>query len=171
MNPKWFWAICCSVVLSGALYAQSTKLSTGDKQFLKMAAESNMTEAHLGQMAEAQASDDTVKSFGKTVDQDHTHAYAELSKVAEKLSQPIPKGIDIRRDPAIEQLMRMKGNSFDRSFVRDEIRDHQKVLAEFKREAEHGANPDVKAFAQQMIPTIQNHLQKAEDLAKTEKHA
>lgn len=171
MSTRWIWAVeCCFVMTGGLAMAQPAKLSTGDKSFLKMAAESNMTEAHLGQMAESQASETTVKTLGKTLDQDHTQAYEALQDVATKTGQTIPNGIDVSKDPAIKRLMNLKGTAFDRDFLRHEIQDHQKTIAQFKREAEHGENPDIKAYADKTLPTLENHLRQAEDLAKSAKH-
>jgi putative membrane protein len=172
MRTKSFWiGVSCCVMTSGLVFAQSNKLNATDKQFLKMAADANMMEAHLGQMAEAQASEDTVKNFGKTLDQDHTKSYNQLQQVASKDGQSIPKGINVGQDKSVGQLMHMKGKSFDRSFVRHEIQDHQKAIAEFKREAKSGENPDLKSYAQQTLPVLENHLHQAQDLAKAKKPA
>jgi putative membrane protein len=172
MSTRWIWAVACTLVLAvGLAQAQSTKLSAGDKSFLKIAAESNMTEAHLGQMAETQAYEATVKTLGKTLDQDHTQAYEALQGVAMKTGQTIPTGIDVARDPAVKQLMRLKGTAFDRDFLHHEIQDHQKAIAQFKQEAEHGENPDIKAYADKTLPSLENHLRQVEALAKPAKKA
>ena len=147
--------------------AQTADLSSADKAFLKSAADANMMEAHVGKMAEEQASDNGVKSFGQTLVQDHTKSYDELTAVANKTGETIPKGIDVRRNRAVQELAREKGPAFDRQFVRHEVQDHQKTIAEFKREAEKGQNADVKAYAQKTIPTLEEHLQKAQELEKS----
>lgn len=154
-------------------WAQATasgSLSKADKQFMNLAATDNMTEAHLGQMAEAQAADPGLKTFGQTLTQDHTTAYEELTALSSKTGESIPKGINVGKDAAIQQLTRLKGAAFDRRFLQHEIQDHEKAIAAFRREAEHGENPDVKAYAQKVLPTLQQHLQKAQELAKN-KHA
>jgi putative membrane protein len=161
------WTMCLAAFALTA-NAQSKDLSAADKAFLKSAAEANMTEAHLGKMAEDQATDDAVKNFGRTLVQDHTKAYEELTVLADKTGAQIPKGIDVRRDRAIEALTREKGTGFDRRFVGHEVQDHQKTLTEFQREADKGQNSDVKAYAQKMIPTLQEHLDKAKELEKSE---
>jgi putative membrane protein len=61
----------------------------------------------------------------------------------------------------------MKGVSFDHAFLVDEVQSHKTALATFKSEAEKGDNPDVKAWAKSMIPTLEGHLKTAENLAKT----
>jgi len=161
-------AVLCAGAFCAFASAKTGKMSAADRNFMKTAAESNMKEAHLGKMAQEQASDEGVKSFGQTLVQDHTEAYEELTAVASKTGESIPKGIDIRRDPAIEGLAREKRAGFDRSFVRHEVQHHQRTIAEFKREAEKGQNAEVKAYAQKMIPTLEEHLHKAESLEKSE---
>lgn len=156
-------------VLSCATWAKATDLSTADKVFLKAAADANMTEAHLGKMAQDQGADNGVKDFGHSLVQDHTKAYEELTVLANKAGESIPRGIDVRRNPAIEELRKQTGKGFDRRFVTHEVLDHRKTIAAFKREAEKGENADLKAYAQRMIPTLEEHLRKAEDLEKSGK--
>jgi hypothetical protein len=43
------------------------------------------------------------------------------------------------------------------------------VIAAFKNEAEHGENADIKAWAKNMIPTLEGHLETAERLVAQEK--
>jgi putative membrane protein len=159
----------CVLVVSLPLLAQAQTASNADKAFMKMAAQADMTEAHLGQMAESQASQSLVKDFGQKLTHDHTDAYTQLTALAAKTGSAVPKGIDVRKISAVEQLMKAKGAQFDRQFVQDEIRDHQKALAEFKREAQHGKDPDVKAYASKMIPVLEDHLHEAQALAKPAK--
>ncbi len=158
--------VCCFALLAIPALAQSTKLSPRDKEFLKMAAVSNMTEAHFGEMAESRAAHAGVKDFGQTLAKDHTKAYQELTALDSKLGQPIPKGINIRRDRAIEQLAALKGKKFDGQFLRDEVRDHERAIATFKREAQRGQDPEVKAYATGVLPTMEEHLREAEKLLK-----
>jgi putative membrane protein len=157
---------CCSALIAIPALAQSTKLSARDKEFLKMAAVANMTQAHLGQMAEGKAARAGIKNFGQTLVNDHTNAYQELAVLDNKLGQAIPKGINVRRDRALESLTTLKGKKFDTRFLRDEIQDHERVLAAFRREAQHGRDQDIKAYANQVLPTVEEHLREAERLLK-----
>lgn len=159
----------CVAVLATAAAAYCASLGTADRQFMTMAARANMTEAHEGQMAEAQASQAQVKDFGRTLVQDHTDAYVRLSEVAAKTGVSIPKGINTGRDRTIQQLTHLKGAAFDRQFARDEIAAHRQAVAAFKREADHGSNPDVKEYASKMVPTLEKHLQLAENLVAVKK--
>jgi putative membrane protein len=153
-------------LLSGALlFAQAP--SNADKTFLINAAKADMTEAHEGQIAENQGVSDQIKSFGRTLDQDHTQNFQQLQTLATKLGVTLPTGIDTEKIATIKQMEHLKGAAFDRAFARDEVTTHKQAIAEFKREAEHGSDPDVKAFAQQTIPTLQKHLDLAEQAEKS----
>jgi putative membrane protein len=173
MQLKTFLAGICGCALFGAaVFAQTgNKLSNGDKKFLELAADANMTEAHIGQMAENTAAKTSVRDFGQKLARDHTNAYAELAALANKIGATVPKGIDVRRDSAIRELTREKGRAFDRRFLRDEILDHERALTEFRREAAHGRDADIKAYASKMIPTLEEHLHIAESLVKPERHS
>jgi putative membrane protein len=64
----------------------------------------------------------------------------------------------------IDRLEKLKGAAFDREYVRDMVQDHQKDVQEFQKEAQSGSNPQLKAFAQETLPTLQQHLQMAQQL-------
>ena len=158
--------ICCITLPVAAGIAFAASLSSADKQFLITAARTDMTEAHEGQMAADQANRSDVKEFGKTLVQDHTEAYWHLKELASKTGVTIPDGINTARDAQISGLMRLKGNSFDRRFARDEVAAHRQALAAFEREAKQGHDPEVKDYAGRMIPVLQKHLHLAEECAK-----
>ncbi len=171
MGMKKLVLSACGIALFCVPAMPRTKdLKSVDRTFLKLAADANMTEAHVGQMAEEQASESSVKDFGKKLTQDHTDAYRELAALAEKEGDAIPKGIDVGKNRSIEQLVRLKGTRFDREFVQHEIQDHEKAIAAFKREAADGHDADLKAYASKMLPVLEDHLHTAEKLAKTERH-
>jgi putative membrane protein len=157
-------SIGIAVLLSVPVLLQAGALSKTDIQFMNMAARANMKEAHLGQMAEAQARQQGVKDFGQKLSQDHTSAYEGLTVLASKTGESIPKAI--KPDKTISSLTHLKGSNFDRAFLMDEVQSHKTVIAAFKNEAEHGENPDVKAWAKAVIPTLEEHLQAAENLSK-----
>jgi putative membrane protein len=161
-------ALLCAV--SFQIFAQPNTISNADKRFMEMAAKSNMTEAHLGQMAESVAPNSGLGRFGELLVRDHTKAYEELTALSTKTGEHIPVGINTAKDAAIQQLSKLKGTAFERRFLQHEIQDHERTIAAFKGEAEHGQNPDVKAYAQKLLPTLEEHLHKAQDLAKNERH-
>lgn len=165
---------CLSVFLAGAGMAQAATSTRGkqtqgkqqDKQFLRTIAIADMTDAHLGEMAQSSAAKAPVKDFGQMVAKDETQDYEQLTVLASKCGESIPKGIDARKNLAIRTLMQEKGDNFDRNFLRDEIADQRRVIAALQREASHGQNPDIKAWAGKVVAERQQELQKAQSLAR-----
>ncbi len=160
----------CLILLAAGVACTAT-LNTVDKQFLVTAAKTDMTEAHEGQMAESQASRADVKDFAKTLVDDHTASYTQLSALAAKTGVAIPKGINVAQNRTVVQLVHLKGDRFDRQFTSDEIAAYRQMLATFKREAQQGRDPDVKAYATKTIPTLQKELQLAQKCAKPMGHS
>jgi putative membrane protein len=162
--------LCAFVFLAGANLAQSGTLRHSvkqqDKEFLRTMAIADMTEAHAGEMAQTTAAGEPVKDFGQTVAKNEAAEYAQLTVLASKAGDSIPKGIDARKNPAIRTLTSRKGGAFDRDFLRYAIADERRVIGELQREAAHGQNPDIKAWAGKMVATHQEELQKAQSLAR-----
>jgi putative membrane protein len=137
-----------------------------DSSFLAMAAQADMTMAHIGQMAEERGANGKVKEFAKSLVQDHTNDYRSLSDVAMKTGDSIPKAIDKKNEITISALDRYKGKAFDHAFLERQSAEHEKLITAFKHEAEHGSNPAIKDYANKSLPTIERHLHDAQDLLK-----
>jgi putative membrane protein len=154
--------VYCFAILSLSGIASAASMSNADKQFLVTVAETDMTDAHKGQMAESRAARDDVKDLGKTLSTDCTHSYEELTELAAKAGVAIPKGINVAKIHSVEQLGHVKGARFDTLYTKDQITAQRKTVAIFKREAAHGRDADLKAWASKMLPVVEKHLQLAE---------
>jgi putative membrane protein len=131
-----------------------------------MAAEADMTIAHIGQMAENRAAANKVKDFAKTVVQDHTNDYWELTGLAAQAGDRIPKALSGQNERIVATLSRTHGKAFDRAFLNRQSAEHERLISAFKEEAEHGSNPAIKDYARKTLPTIERHLHDAQDLLK-----
>jgi putative membrane protein len=45
--------------------------------------------------------------------------------------------------------------------MKDMVQDHQEDVADFRKEAETGQDPQLKAFAAKYLPVLEKHLQMA----------
>ncbi|MGA8594169.1 MAG: DUF4142 domain-containing protein [Bryobacteraceae bacterium] len=159
-----------AAVVAIPLSVRAADVSKGDTEFLKMAAEADMTTTHIGKMAEDRAATTEIKDFGKKLAQDHTSDYQQITELAAKTGAEIPKGIDRLDDRRIASLDKLKGKAFDRTFLTQETTEHERLVNAFKQEAEHGNNPDIKDYASKALPVIQGHLHDAQDLLKPKAH-
>jgi putative membrane protein len=63
-----------------------------------------------------------------------------------------------------DQLSGLSGENFDREFMRHMVSDHEKAVDLFRKEAQGGQDAQVKQFAQQTLPTLQDHLKQAQEV-------
>ena len=126
------------------------------------AAMGGMAEVELGHRAIQTGQSDTVKQFGQRMVDDHSKANAELMTVATGKGITLPTEIDAKHRAAIAKMARLSGADFDRAYAKDMLSDHNKDVALFKKQAESGTDPDLKAFAAKTLPTLQEHQQMAE---------
>jgi putative membrane protein len=147
--------------------AMSAKVD--DKKFAKDAALGGMAEVELGKLATEKASRDDIKQFGQKMVDEYTKANDQLKEVATKGNFPIPDALDSKHQSRIDKLSKLSGEEFDKAYVKDQLKDHQMEVRDFSDEAQSGKDPNVKAFASTMLPTLQQQLETVKDLNKSEK--
>ncbi len=64
------------------------------------------------------------------------------------------------------RLQGLNGADFDRAFIQQMVSDHQRAVADFQRAASSASDSDVRRFAQQTLPGLQEHLQQARTLSE-----
>jgi len=149
--------------------ANAAPSKVDDKKFVKNAALGGLTEVELGKLATQKASDQKVKDFGQKMVDDHTKANDELKQAATKSNIPVPESLDSKHQSRIDKLSKLSGAEFDKAYVKDQLKDHQKDVQEFKDEAQNGTDPNIKAFASTAVPVLEHHLEMVKDLNKGEK--
>jgi len=166
-KPERLACACGFLVLVTSSIAQAGTLAPADKRFLDEAARMEMTTAHEAEMAQKQASRAEVKDFAQMLAKDNSDGYNKLFTVAGKTGSEIPKGINSGTIPAIRRLSALNGSHFDHEFAADEIAAERRAIALFKQEATHGRDADLKAYANEMLPVLNNDLKRAEECAKS----
>jgi putative membrane protein len=159
--------LICSAALPLALAAQAQSgVGMTDQDFVNLAAQTDMTEAHLGQLAQSQGASQAVKDLGQMLANDHTSDYTQLGTVAMKAGLTVPKGLDAKHDKMIAPFEKLKGKMFDSRYTQTMVKGHKEAIAAYKKQANEGQNADIKSYAQQTLPALEKHLKAAEDAAK-----
>lgn len=63
-----------------------------------------------------------------------------------------------------EPWMSQSGKEFDKGFIDSAVKDHQKAIELFEKEANSGGDAQLKAFAGKTLPKLRDHLKQAQDL-------
>ena len=140
----------------------SANRMTSDTNFAAKAAEGGMAEVQLGKLAEGHAENSAVKQFGQRMVTDHTKANDQLKEIASKDNITLPTSVDAKQQATMDHLSKLNGAEFDRAYMQHMVADHKTDISEFRRESEHGTNPDLKSFASNTLPTLEEHLKLAE---------
>ena len=151
-----------------AVGATSGKLNHADASFLKEAASGGVFEVEAAQTGSRMASDAGVKSFAQTLATDHGKANDELKQLANSkqvaVSDNLPSGM--QRD--LDKLGKKSGKDFDREFIKEVgIKDHEKDIKLFEKASKNAKDPDVRAWAEKTLPTLQQHHTEARRLDST----
>jgi len=132
--------------------AKGGSLSMGDRSFMREAAQGGMMEVAMGRQAEQNASNAEVKRFGARMVTDHSKANSELKSIASK------KGVEL---PGAKEPGKWKS---DKDYMDAMVKDHEKDLADFEKEAKNGSDPDVKQFAEKSSAVVRKHLNLAKEI-------
>jgi putative membrane protein len=161
-------ALVAGLLAAGPALAQNSQgggtASSQDRTFVQQAAQGNVAETEEGQLAMRQAASPAVREFGRWMFTDHTGMAKWLAMIAVREGVQVPATPDQEQTQRLSQLQGLRGEQFDRTYIPDQVRDHQKTIALFQQEAQSGQNPRLKFFAQQSIPVLQQHLAEAQEL-------
>lgn len=143
-------------------HTRGTRNQPTDKTFVKRVAQINVDEQKLGQLAQQKGNSDAVKDFGKRMVDDHSNAQSRLESIAQKEGVTLPTQPDKRASKFEQQLSSKSGTQFDQAYLRHMIAGHRKAIALLQHEIKNGKDQDIKSYAQNTLPTIQEHLRMAQ---------
>jgi putative membrane protein len=156
-----------TIVVAGialALAGSANAKGTIDQDFVTNAAQGGLAEVELGKIAEDRASAADVKKFGQQMVDDHGKANDELKTIAAKAGAAVPASPSSSQKEMANSLKQKSGVDFDNAYAKAMVKDHHEAIALFKTEAASGKDPDLKAFAQKTLPTLETHLKMADAL-------
>ena len=135
------------------------------KDFVTEAAISDMFEIQSSKLAEARSTGPT-KAFAEKMIQDHTKTTSELKPLAMKAHVEPPTALDDSHKAMLDKLEGLKGEDFAKQYHEDQDKGHKEAVSLFERYAKGGENADLKAWANETLPHLQEHLKLAENLDK-----
>ncbi len=135
-----------------------------DPAFLTDAIRGDLGEIKLGQLAEEKGQTEGVRDFGHTLMSDHQKAMKKAADLAKTLGVAAPTSPTPEAQNTYDELSRLSGAEFDRQFLKHMVMDHEKDIAKYNDEATSSDNPKVADLAQDTLPTLHDHLEKAQSL-------
>jgi putative membrane protein len=144
-------------------------VSGNDRKFMEKTAQHGIAEVKMGELAQQKASNPQVKDFGARMARDHGKANDELKKLASSKGIQLPSDTDKEHQSKMAKMQDKSGSDFDKAYMADMVADHKKDVTEFKKQAKAANDPELKAFAEKTLPTLEEHLKLAQDTDKAVK--
>jgi len=155
-NILFITIMCFGSVVAKSQIPQPDPDTTA-KHFLIVASIGNLQEAGAGQLAIQMSKQPAVKSFGQMMVKDHGMGEQELLALAKRRHIDLPAAATggIQPDP----MLKNAGANFDKMYVHAMVAGHNNTVQTFQNYATTGKDPEVKAWAQKMLPTLKMHLE------------
>ncbi len=144
-------------------------LNADDKGFAQQAATGGQAEVALAELAEQNAQSQQVKDFAKKMIDDHGQANQQLQQIASKKDLDMPTMVPTEAQEEKDKLSKLHGAAFDKEYMRYEVQDHKQDVQDFQKAQNEVSDPDLKQFASQTLPIIEQHLKLAEQMESKEK--
>ena len=127
--------------------------------FRAVAAQSDAFEISSSQLALQRSRNPAIRSFARRMIRDHSMTSQALG---------IPPGtavaLDARHATMLNQLASASGRVFDAVYAQMQVIAHQEAVGMFAAYVQSGLDPAMRAFAQQVLPSLQMHLAMAQRL-------
>ena len=174
MYAKWMTLVMTTVLIAtGGLFAQQKQSTMAgqkmqnstDRSFISSAAEANLAEIDIAKVVGQRSTDPAVKDFANRMVTDHTQASQRLASVAEMNGVKLPTEASATERNQKNEMQKLSGAQLDDAYLRDELQGHKETISAFESEIEHGQSQEAKTYAEQTLPTLQDHIRIAEDIA------
>jgi putative membrane protein len=137
-----------------------------DADFVTKVAISDMFEIESSRLALLQSQDTDVKAFAQKMITDHGKSTERLKGVVGQSGAPaqMPTQLDADHQQKLTRLKATSGKSFDAAYLQMQREGHEQAVALFAAYSKTGGNGALKAFANEVLPTIQMHHQQVQKL-------
>lgn len=142
----------------------SSPSTNSDQDFVSKAAQGNSAEVELGKLVAAKSKNPSVKQFAQMMVKDHTTALNELQELAQTKNLNFNDDLPDDAKALQTKLSSDTGKQLDKDYMDSMVEDHQKDVQEFTDKSQNSKDSDVKQWAGKTLPTLQKHLEKAQQI-------
>jgi putative membrane protein len=149
------------------LSGNDVAVSGDSSAFIKQALEGNSAEIALAEVAQRKAQSSDVKQFAEMLRTDHTKANQQLQPIAQAHNVTVNQSLDSKHQKKLEHFQQMSGTQFDKEYVKDMLRDHQKDISLYEQASQQIQDSDLKQYVQSTLPKLQQHMEHAKQTAQS----
>jgi putative membrane protein len=129
-----------------------------DAKFLVNAAEINLEEIKLGELAQQMGRTERVKQLGTMMNDAHSKCLAGLTALANNKSITIPTSATNNALDAYKNLNNKSGADFDLAYCDMMVSGHKDAIVMFEKAASESNDADIRQWATETLPELRKHL-------------
>lgn len=147
--------------------AASASLGKGDQSILLDIAQANMAEIEAAKVAQGKSQNAELKTFAQQMIDDHTKALTEVLQLAGARGVTVPTEVDKRHKAMAGKLAALSGDAFDKAYLAQcGVAEHRKMQWQLAAAAKKARDPELRALAGRMQPTVEQHIKAAQQLGR-----
>lgn len=129
-----------------------------DAQFLVNAAEIDLEEIQLGQLAQQRGVTTHVKELGKMMETAHRKSLNDLTALARSKNISIPTSPTEDAQKAYKNLNDKSGDDFDQAYADRMVSEHKDAIEDYEDASNDANDTDIKNWATSSLSGLRTHL-------------
>lgn len=158
-----FYAVLAFAVFVSFVFG--LEVTKQDSKFMMQAAQSDMAEIMMGNMALQKSQNAEVRRFAQMMVDDHTRTSEQMKTMAASKNVTLPADMDAKQKAMSDKLMAMSGDKFDMEYMKGQVKMHEAAVKLFQSESSKGTDADIKGFATATLPALEGHLSMARSMS------
>jgi putative membrane protein len=147
---------------TSAAIAPGASLGPVDTYFVTQTSQGTPFQVDSGRLAQTKGTTQAIRSYADLMVGSHiTVNNALLAILKNKAPVPPPTLLKAAYATTVSTLQHETGETFDADYIRGQVNYQRGNTALYEYEIANGTDPDLKAFAQETLPKIQDHLARA----------
>lgn len=139
-------------------------LSPAEQDFTMKVTQAHLSEIDMGRLAQQESQNSDVKDLAGMIVGDHQKGLERLTDLMNDKHVPQAKSLSPEIKQDITRMNGLSGDEFDREFINMMVSDHQKAVDLFRQQASTAMDADVKDYVNDLLPQLEKHLQKSQEL-------
>jgi putative membrane protein len=139
-------------------------VSDAEQDFMMKASETHLAEISSGRVVLQKSDNVDVRDYANMMVRDHGAALEELADLMVNKNVKLSNTVAAELQKDINRMNALTGPELDREFMNMMVAEHLKAIELFRDSEETAQNPDVKKYIDDMLPRLEMHLDKAQQL-------
>jgi len=139
-------------------------VTPAEQEFMMKAANAYLSNIDVARLAMHKSQNSDVRDFANMIETNVASSLQDLTDLMNDKAVPMPNTLTPEMKAEIETMTALSGAELDREFANNMVAAHQKEVEMFRDQVEIAQTPEVKKYAEDLLPRLEMHLEKAQRL-------